>query len=66
MCLSGLRPNELPVKKYYFNLIAYMKAIRRIYSPYVNLLSEKISTASHETYGEERCLINMYILVFYR
>lgn len=39
LCLSGMRPTELP-------------AIRRAYEPYVEMNSENIDTASHTTFGD--------------
>jgi ribosomal protein L11 methylase PrmA len=38
LCLSGMRPHELP-------------AIRRIYSPFVDLNTEEVEEMAHETYG---------------
>ena len=40
--LSGMRPHELP-------------AIRRIYSPYVNLTTEETTYMSHDDYGDWCC-----------
>lgn len=39
LCLSGMRPHELP-------------AIRRIYSPFVDIRTEEINTRSHEVWGD--------------
>mmetsp|Transcript_36116 Transcript_36116/g.34169 ORF Transcript_36116/g.34169 Transcript_36116/m.34169 type:complete len:279 (+) Transcript_36116:139-975(+) len=39
MCLSGMRPHELP-------------AIRKIYTPFVDLSTEEIHSESHDIYGD--------------